>query len=59
MINKSSKQNQPKKKMTKTTMSLPEDLWKATKIRAIEEGVNAQDIVARVLEQYFKKGSKA
>ena len=42
--------------MAKTTMSLPEALWKATKIRAIEEGVDAQDIVAGALAHFLRKG---
>ena len=46
----------PKDKTAKTTMSLPADLWKQTKIEAIKRGVDAQDIVAEALTQYFKKG---
>ncbi|HEV3275305.1 MAG TPA: hypothetical protein VG860_00650 [Terriglobia bacterium] len=44
------------RKKTKTTLNLPEDLWKAAKIRAIELGVDAQDLVANAVEQYLKKG---
>lgn len=44
------------RKRSKTTLNLPEDIWKATKIRAIELGVDAQDIVALAVEQYLKKG---
>jgi predicted DNA binding CopG/RHH family protein len=44
------------RKRSRTTLNLPEDLWKATKIRAIELGVDAQDLVALAVEQYLKKG---
>ena len=46
-----------KKKRFKTTLNLPEDLWKATRIKAIEMNMDAQDIVAEALAQYLgKKG---
>ena len=35
----------PKQKRFKTTLYLPEDLWKATRIRAIEMNVDATDLV--------------
>jgi len=38
-----------KKKRFKTTLNLPEDLWKATRIKAIEMNMDAQDIVAEAL----------
>ena len=46
----------PKEQKAKTTMSLPADLWKETKIEAIKRGVDAQDLVAEGLRLYFKKG---
>ena len=46
----------PKEKTAKTTMRLPADLWRETKIQAIKRGVDAQDIVAEALAQYLKKG---
>ncbi len=46
----------PKAQKAKTTMSLPSDLWKQTKIEAITRDVDAQDIVAEGLRLYFKKG---
>ena len=46
----------PKEQKSKTTMSLPSDLWKETKIEAIKRGIDAQDIVAEALARYFKKG---
>ena len=45
-----------KRKRFKTTLNLPEDLWKATKIRAIELGMDAQELVALAVDQYLKKG---
>jgi len=44
------------RKMVKTSLSLPEDVWKAARIKAIERGVDAQDIVAEALEKYLGKG---
>lgn len=50
------KQDQPKPKRVKTTLYLPEDLWKAAKIKAIETDVDATDIVTTALERYLNKG---
>ena len=41
--------------MVKTSMSLPETLWKDTRILAVRRGVDAQDIVATALELYLRK----
>ena len=46
----------PKGKTAKTTMRLPVDLWKETRIEAVKRGIDAQDIVAEALAQYLKKG---
>lgn len=46
----------PKELKAKTTMSLPGDLWRQTKIEAIRRSIDAQDIVAEALAQYLKKG---
>ena len=46
----------PKERKAKTTMTLPADLWRQTKIEAIKLGIDAQDIVAEALAQYLKKG---
>ena len=59
MGNKSERGRKPKmreRKMVKTSLSLPEDVWKAARIKAIERGVDAQDIVAEALEKYLGKG---
>ena len=49
----------PKRKRFKTTLYLPEDLWKATRIRAIEMDVDATDLVVEALQQYLKKGGRS
>ena len=46
----------PKEQKAKTTMSLPADLWKETKIEAIKLGIDAQDIVSEALARYFRRG---
>jgi len=38
----------------KTTVDMPEDLWKATKIRAVEEGSDLRAVVIAALEAYLK-----
>ena len=40
--------------MVKTSLSLPEDLWRAAKIRAIDERAELQAVVARALDLYLK-----
>jgi predicted DNA binding CopG/RHH family protein len=47
-----------KPSMVKVTVRLPEDLWKRTKIKAIEEGRDAQDLIRDGLELYFTKHGK-
>jgi len=47
-----------KESMAKVTVRLPESLWKKTKIKAIEEGRDAQDIIRDGLDLYFLKHSK-
>lgn len=49
----------PKQKRFKTTLYLPEDLWKATRIRAIETDVDATDLVVEALQQFLKKGGRS
>ncbi len=50
-----------KPKMIKTTLRLPEELWKRVRMHSIEADRDAQDIVADALEQYLKqqKGGRA
>jgi hypothetical protein len=52
--NPKAKQKEPK--LMKTSMRLPVDLWTDTRIRAIKEGRDAQDLVAEALAAYLKKG---
>lgn len=40
--------------MVKTSLYVPERLWKAAKIRAIEEGVDLRDLIIRGLEHVTK-----
>ena len=47
-----------KQSMAKVTVRLPEPLWKKTRIRAIQEGRDAQDIIRDGLELYFVKRGK-
>ena len=49
----------PKQNRFKTTLYLPEDLWKATRIRAIEMDVDATDLVVEALQQFLKKGGRS
>ncbi len=46
----------PKEKMTRTSLRLPESLWKAVRIKSIEDGIEAQQIVADALAAYMRKG---
>jgi hypothetical protein len=41
-------------KRLKTSLSLPADLWTEARIRALREGIDAQDLVARALEAYLR-----
>jgi hypothetical protein len=51
-----SKKSPTEIKRVKTSLSLPEGLWRTTRIRALEQGVDAQDLVAAALEAYLRKG---
>jgi len=51
----SRKGKRPISKRFKTTLYLPEDLWKATRIRAIEMDVDATDLVVEALRRFLKK----
>lgn len=45
-------------KTTKTSIEIPEEIWRAAKIRAMDEKKNFQDIVAEALAEYLKKPKK-
>ena len=47
--------NMPKNKTTRTSMTLPADLWDATRVEAIKRNVNAQDVVAKALAAYLPR----
>ncbi len=42
----------------KTSITLDRDLWKRAHIRALDEGMDLQDLVAKALEAYLKGGSR-
>lgn len=42
----------------KTSIKLDRDLWKRAHIRAMEEGLDLQDLIANALEAYLKGRSK-
>jgi hypothetical protein len=46
-------------KTVKTSIEIPEDVWRAAKILAIDEKKNFQDIVADALREYLRKQKKA
>ncbi len=45
--------------MVKTTLRLPEAVWKAARVRAIEERRPFQDVLAAALTLYLKTPVKA
>ena len=44
--------------MIRTTLLMPEELWKAAKTRAIEEG-DLRTVMLRALEEYLAKPTRA
>ena len=42
----------------KTSIEIPEEVWRAAKIRAMDEKRNFQDIVAEALREFLKKSKK-
>jgi len=42
----------------KTSIEIPEEVWTAAKIRAVQEKTNLQDVIADALRQYLKLGKK-
>jgi hypothetical protein len=45
--------------MAKTTLRLPTKLWREMRVKAINEGITAQQAVIRALEMYVRKGGKS
>lgn len=39
----------------KTTVDLPDTLWRAAKVRAIDEGADLRRVIIAALEQYLKR----
>ena len=51
----------PKKEvmpMVKTSLALPEDLWRGLKVAAVEERTDMQAIIARLVGEYLTKRKK-
>lgn len=40
--------------MVKTTVDLPEDLWRAAKLRALDERSDLRHVIIAALEAYLK-----
>ena len=45
--------------MVKTTLLMPEDLWRQAKIRALEEKRDLRELLIEGLEIVLKRGKKA
>jgi hypothetical protein len=46
-------------KIVKTTVELPHDLWRAVKVRAMDDGSDLRGIIVVALQHYlFKKGTR-
>jgi hypothetical protein len=43
--------------MVRTTLEMPEELWRAAKMRALDEG-DLRTVMLRALEEYLAKASK-
>jgi len=41
-------------RLVKTTVELPHDLWKAAKVRAIDEGTDLRAVIISALKKYLK-----
>jgi hypothetical protein len=44
--------------MVKTTVDLPEAVWRAAKIRAMDERTDLRSVIISALEAYFKTKPK-
>ncbi len=45
-------------KTVKTSIDIPEEVWRAAKIRSMDEKRNFQDVVADALREYVRKPKK-
>ncbi len=39
----------------KTSFMIPEDIWKAAKVRAVEEGISLGELIRKLLSDYLEK----
>ena len=51
---KTGKPGRSRQGTVKTTVDLPEDLWRAAKIRALDERSDLRQIIIAALETYLK-----
>ena len=42
----------------KTSIEIPEEVWRAAKIRAVQDRTNLQDVIAAALREYLKRPKK-
>ena len=53
-----SPRGKPREEQTvKTTVDLPEDLWRATKIRAMDDRTDLRSVIIAALETYLNNRS--
>jgi len=43
----------------KTSVDIPDDLWKASKILAVEESKDLRDVIIEALQEHLRKKGKA
>lgn len=42
----------------KTSVEIPDDLWKAAKHLAVEEEIDLKDVIVKALEEFLKREQK-
>jgi len=52
------KPRKPGTDVVKTTLLMPADLWKAAKMRALEERVDLRDVLLTALRRYLAQTKK-
>ena len=53
------KPTENEERIVKTTLRVPQTLWTKARIRALEEGIPVQDLVAKAISEYVKKGTRS
>jgi hypothetical protein len=48
--------NRVERATVKTTVELPSELWRAAKIRAMDDQVDLRSVLTRALEEYLRVG---